>query len=71
MNLKKIYVISMFISLFGMNLNAQVKADKFGMKYTKEQSMLHNEYNKSKAYAPTAEELLGCPDGTVLGGEYP
>jgi hypothetical protein len=70
MNFKKIYVISMFISLFGMNLNAQVKADKFGMKYTKEQSMLHNEYNKSKAYAPTAEELLGCPDGTVLGGEY-
>jgi hypothetical protein len=49
MNLKKIYVISMFISLFGMNVNAQVKADKFGMKYTKEQSKLYNEYNKSKA----------------------
>lgn len=70
MNLKKIYVISMFISLFGMNLNAQVKADKYGMIYTKEQSKLQNNPNKVNDEEPSEKELLACPDGTVLGGEH-
>lgn len=52
-----------------MTTPAQIHQDKFGMQ-TKQQMLFSSDSRMMAPAKITAEEALGCPEGTVFGGEF-
>ena len=69
--MKKTILLSVLASAMALTTSAQVRQDAAGLQGKSMPLMRFDGLQKSPAKADvTVEDLLGCPDGTVFGGEY-
>lgn len=67
--MKHYYLGLLLSAAFSLNVSGQKVIDKAGEKLSMEKADIHY-VNAPMTRAQTADELLGCPEGTVLGGEF-
>lgn len=64
------FVVLCLCATMSLGALAQPLANRVGMRSRTAKPYFYKANSKLKADNPTTEDLLGCPDGTVFGGEY-
>lgn len=67
--MKQIYLGFFLLAAFSLNVCGQRVTNKFGEKIPRGEVKMINEKYPAVRAGQTPEEILACPDGTVLGGE--
>lgn len=71
MKKNKVLILSALAMSMVITTSAQIHKDMFGMKSRENVFVQVDGVKKAPAKeAPTLQELLACPEGTVFGGEY-
>lgn len=69
--MKRTFLLTVLGMAMALTTSAQIKQDAGGMKFLKQTLTYNDGTYKAPAKGEAAiAELLGCPDGTVFGGEY-
>lgn len=69
--MKRTFLLTVLGMAMALTTSAQIKQDAGGMKFLKQTLTYNDSTYKAPAKGEAAiAELLGCPDGTVFGGEY-